>query len=161
MKKLTTYFLFFFLFALLGFTREFLFVNINDRLYSLYYGHHDSLLPNSLEFLRNYNYSTIYYGKYILTFVYYLAYLGATYWAIKKLCNDTKPAKQSIYLYVFIFTVSFLVMLYNYFVNHQLDGEEYTFSRWLMGIAQSPLVAFFMIASNTLYQKIKNENPIF
>lgn len=157
MKKQITYFFFLGLFALLGFSREFLFVNVNDRLYNLYYGHQDSLLPNSLEFLKQYSYSTLYYGKYILTITYYLAYLGSTYWCIKTICNDVKPAKKAIYIYALILLISMLVMLFNYFINHQLDGEEYTFSRWLMGIAQSPLIAFFMIASNKLYQKISNE----
>jgi hypothetical protein len=48
-------------------------------------------------------------------------------------------------------------MLYNYFVNEKFDGDEYTFSRWLMGIAQSPLVAFFMLASSKLYNKFQTE----
>lgn len=157
MKKAIYYFFFLALFALLGFSREFIFVNINDRLYMLYYGHQDSLLPNSLEFLRNYSYSTIYYGKYFLTIIYYLAYLSATFWAIRKICASIRFAKLSVYLYGFIFLVSMLVMLYNYFINHQLDGEEYTFSRWLMGIAQSPLIAFFMIASYALYKKMGDE----
>jgi hypothetical protein len=46
---------------------------------------------------------------------------------------------------------------YNYLINNQLNGDEYTFSRWLMGIAQSPLVAFFMIASSKLYNKFQTE----
>ena len=49
-------------------------------------------------------------------------------------------------------------MTYNYLINNQLDGEEYTFSRWLLGIAQSPLVAFFMIASSALNKKSMTES---
>lgn len=48
-------------------------------------------------------------------------------------------------------------MLYNYLINNQLGGDEYSFSRWLMGIAQSPLVAFFIIASGKLYNKFQTE----
>jgi hypothetical protein len=48
-------------------------------------------------------------------------------------------------------------MLYNYVINNQLSGEEYTFSRWLMGIAESPLVAFFTISTSALYSKITIE----
>lgn len=48
-------------------------------------------------------------------------------------------------------------MAYNYFIQNQLGGDEYTFSRWLMGIAQSPLVAFFVIASSKLYNKFQIE----
>jgi hypothetical protein len=46
-------------------------------------------------------------------------------------------------------------MTYNYLINNQFNGDEYTFSRWLMGIAQSPLVAFYIIASSTLYNKFQ------
>jgi hypothetical protein len=48
-------------------------------------------------------------------------------------------------------------MTYNYLINEQLNSDEYTFSRWLMGIAQSPLVAFFTIASSKLYNKFQTE----
>jgi hypothetical protein len=56
-----------------------------------------------------------------------------------------------------LLALSSFSMMYNYFINQQLDGDEYTFSRWLMGIAQSPLVAFFTIASSTLYNKFQTE----
>jgi hypothetical protein len=48
-------------------------------------------------------------------------------------------------------------MAYNYVINNQLNGDEFAFSRWLMGIAQSPLVAFFIIASSKLYNKFQTE----
>jgi len=49
-------------------------------------------------------------------------------------------------------------MVYNYTINKQLDGDEYLFSRWLLGIAQSPLVAFFIIASAALYKKVQQKD---
>ena len=156
MKNLSfKYLLFFILFALLGFSREFIFVNLNDRLYTMYYGHEESLLPNGLQFIKNYSYNTIYYSKYVLTILYFLAYGLASYMAINIICSDKPFAKWVIYLYLFIVVISGITMLYNYFINEQLDGDNYLFSRWLMGIAQSPLIVFFMIASHLLYKKMK------
>lgn len=44
-KKITIYLLFILLFAILGFSREFLFVNINNQLYNLYYNQPSTLPP--------------------------------------------------------------------------------------------------------------------
>lgn len=62
-----------------------------------------------------------------------------------------------IYIYVLLLALSTLSMGYNYLINNQLGGDEYTFSRWLMGIAQSPLVCFFIIASSKLYNKFQTQ----
>lgn len=69
-----------------------------------------------------------------------------------------KNALWIIYIYAILLALAGISMGYNYFVNSQLGGDEYTFSRWLMGIAQSPLVAFFIIASGKLYNKFQTEN---
>lgn len=148
------------MFALLGFSREFLFVNINNQLYKLYYGHSSLPLPDSLSFLSNLNYTTIYYGKFPLTIAFYIAYFFTSYFAVKMAIGTKKITVWVIYIYALLLILAALIMTYNYIINNQLDGDEYTFSRWLLGIAQSPLVTFFLIASGKLYQKIQPENPI-
>ena len=157
MKTNIKYFLFIILFAFLGFSREFLFVNINSQLYSLFYKNSDYFLPHSLFFLHNIGYSTLYYIKYPLTIVYFLAYFFTSYFAVKYICLHKKNAMWVIYIYVLLLVLSGISMAYNYLINNQLAGDEYTFSRWLMGIAESPLVAFFMIASSKLYNKFQTD----
>lgn len=78
--------------------------------------------------------------------------------AVKLITNDKKITLWIIYIYALLLILAGLTMLYNYLINNQLDGDEYTFSRWLLGIAQSPLVVFFIIASGTLYKKMQKEN---
>jgi hypothetical protein len=156
-KKPFNYLLFLFVFAVLGFSREFIFVNINNQLYNLYYNNFDYKIPEALHFIENIDYSRLYYSKYPLTILYFLAYLSTSYFAVKVLCVNKKNAKWTIYIYAILLALSSFSMMYNYFINQQLDGDEYTFSRWLMGIAQSPLVAFFTIASSTLYNKFQTE----
>lgn len=144
-------------FAILGFSREFLFVNINNQLYSLYYHHNDFKFPASLACLKKLDYTTLYYFKYPLTILYFLIYFFTSFFAVKLICLHKKNYFWVIYIYVILLVLSGVSMSYNYFINNQFAGDEYTFSRWLMGIAQSPLVAFFIIASGKLYNKFQTE----
>ena len=157
MNKLIKYLLFFVLFATLGFSREFLFVNINNQLYKLYYGHSNLAVPNSLKFISHISYTSLYYSKYFLTIFYYLAYFMTSFFAVKMLCNSNYFYRWIIYIYILLIVFGVISMAYNYLANNSLGGDEYTFSRWLMGIAQSPLVAFFIIASEKLYHKLKTQ----
>ncbi len=149
------YILFFLIFALLGLSREFLFVNINNQLYKLFYGHSNIPLPSTLSFLNALNYSTLYYGKFGLTLVYLFLYFITTYLCIKSITHNAKFTLWIIYIYVSLIFLAAIIMIFNFTVNNQLDGDEYTVSRWLLGIAQSPLVAFFIIASSPLLKLTK------
>lgn len=160
MKTSIKYFIVFSIFAILGFSREFVFVNINGRLYSLYYNHNDYQLPNSLSFFNQFDYNTLYYIKYPLTVLYFLAYFFTSYFTIKQLCSNKKITSWIIYIYALLLALASISMAYNYFIEKQLDGDEYTFSRWLMGIAQSPLVALFILASSKLYNKFQTEQKL-
>jgi hypothetical protein len=157
LKTNLKYILFITIFAILGFSREFVFVNINSQLFSLYYKNSNYILPDSLSFLNDFEYTTLYYLKYPLTVLYFLAYFFTSFLAVKFICLHKKNAIWVVYIYLLLLVLSGVSMAYNYFINNQLGGDEYTFSRWLMGIAQSPLVAFFMIASSKLYNKFQTE----
>lgn len=157
MKNSLKYIFFITIFALLGFSREFLFVNTNNQLFKLYYHNEDIKIPESLEFITHFQYSTLYYVKYLFTIIYFLAYLLTSYFAVKHICLNKKNTQWVIYIYAILLVLSGISMTYNYLINNQLNGDEYTFSRWLMGIGQSPLVAFFMIASSKLYNKFQTE----
>jgi len=157
LKTSVKYIVFIGIFAALGFSREFLFVNINSQLYSLYYHHSTYIFPDGLSFLKGFDYSTLYFLKFPFTILYFLAYFFTSYLAAKKICLDKKNALWVIYIYALLLVLSGISMAYNYIINNQLNGDEYSFSRWLMGITQSPLVAFFVIASGKLYNKFQTE----
>jgi hypothetical protein len=145
------------IFAILGFSREFFFVNINSQLYSLYYNHTKYHLPTSLQFLAGLDYATLYFLKFPFTLLCVLAYFITSYFAVKCINHNKKNTIWVVYIYALLLVLSGMAMAYNYFFKHQLSGDEYTFSRWLMGIAQSPLVAFFIIASGKLYHKFQTD----
>jgi hypothetical protein len=144
-------------FALLGFTKEFLFVNINNQLYKTYYKNNDILISKSLNFLSKYSYETLYYIKYPLTIIYFMVYFMVSFYSVKIICDYKKITMWIVYIYSLLFILSSITMFYNYIINNQLSGEEYTFSRWLMGIAESPLVAFFVISASALSSKFNIE----
>lgn len=157
MKLWLKYALFLGFFAILGFSREFLFVNINSQLYRLYYGHSNLPLPESLYFLNNFDFNTLYYLKFPLTILFFFIYLITSVFSVRTLSGNKKYGIWVIYIYALLLILASLTMAYNYFINKDLGGDEYTFSRWLMGIAQSPLVAFFIIAAGALYKKFQPE----
>ncbi len=157
MKTGLKYVLFFSLFAILGFSREFLFVNINNQLYKLYYHNNDIIIPESLHFLSNFDYETMYYLKYPLTILCFILYFLVSFYSVKNICDNKKITRWIVYIYALLLILASITMAYNYIIKDQLSGDEYTFSRWLMGIAQSPLVAFFTIATSTLYSKFNTE----
>ena len=76
-------------------------------------------------------------------------------------CDNKKITIWIVYIYSLLFILSSLTMLYNYIINYQLSGDEYTFSRWLMGIAESPLVAFFVISASALSSKFNIEKKLY
>lgn len=157
MKHSFKYFGFILIFAVIGFSREFLFVNINAQLFALFYKNTDYVLPSIITILSDFDYQTLYYFKYLLTVIYFFAYFFTTYFAVKCICMHKKNTLWVTYIYLLLLALSTLSMGYNFLINNQLGGDEYTFSRWLMGIAQSPLVCFFIIASSKLYNKFQTQ----
>ena len=157
MKLLLKYALFLAIFAFLGFSREFLFTHINSQLYRLYYGYSNLPVPKSLNFITYFDYNTLYYLKFPLTIFYFLIYLITSVFSVRILSGNKKYGIWVIYIYALLLILASITMAYNYFINHTFAGDEYTFSRWLMGIAQSPLVAFFIVAAGTLYSKFQPE----
>lgn len=158
MKLWLKYLVFFSIFAILGFTREFLFVNINNQLYKLYYGHSNLPVPESLSFIKQFDFDTLYYSKYPLTILTYLIYFLVSFYSVRVLTGNKKYGIWVVYIYALLLILASITMAYNYFINHNLGGGEYTFSRWLMGIAQSPLVAFFIIAAGALFTKFQTDS---
>ena len=152
MKNKILLFIFFgIMFVFLGLFREWFFLNINNIATIKYYGTPTEMaVPKILTFIYNMEYKTIYYLKYPFTVLSFLCFYGLSFWCIKLLTNDKNLMKWLTYSYLIILVLSTTAMLWAYFVKVNLQDDEYTFSRWLMGIAQSPLVVLFLLASSKL-----------
>lgn len=152
MNKLYKYLFFFLLFAALGFLREFFFVNLNNILFMLYYQREGELpVPDLMSWALNFSYDQLYYSKYLFTLLCTLMYFALSYWALKSLTGKRFFLKVLFYAYLSFFVVSAFSMLYAWFVKEKLNEDEYTLSRWLMGVLQSPVVCLILLASEKLY----------
>lgn len=154
MKEVKWYILLFFIFAILGYCREFFFVHLNIIMYEKYY--HlvsPAPFPAIMNFFKRFSYDTLYYSKYFYTLIWLLAFLMANYVAVKKLTSTPYLIKLLFFIYLIMFALALTSMLYGYLVNGRLQDDEYTMSRWLMGIAQSPIICLILIASEKLYNK--------
>ena len=142
-----------FLFWLTGYVREFFFVNLNSIMYEKYYGHTSLPVPYSMQVFTHFSYKTLYYSKYIYTLVWVLLFFGLGYASIKKLSGEKKLISFLIYSYLILLFLAGVSMVYGYFVKERLQDDEYTLSRWLLGIAQSPIICLILLASEKLYYK--------
>ncbi len=145
--------LFLILFGCLGYFREFFFVNLNNIMFQKYYNHTDLPIPSVMHVFESFSYKTLYFSKYIYTAVWVAIFFLANYMAIKTLCTQKILLKFLIYSYLILLSLAAIAMLYGYFINGRLQDDEYTLSRWLLGIAQSPIICLILIASEKLYPK--------
>ncbi len=146
--------LFVLLFCLIGYLREFIFVHYNNVMYQLYY-HTDSNLktPKWLQFLFNISYENLYYFKYPLTVLFAFIFFSLNFYSVKKLSSSHSNHKYVIYAYAVMVLIAALSMAYAYLFTKNLADDEYTLSRWLLGVAQSPIICLFLLASEKLMHK--------
>ena len=122
-------------------------------MFQKYYGHTDLPIPEIMKPFNAFSYKTLYYSKYPLTLFWVVVFFTANFFALKKLTGQKILLKYLIYSYIILLTLAALSMIYGYFVKERLQDDEYTISRWLLGIAQSPIICLILIASEKLYPK--------
>jgi hypothetical protein len=155
-NKLLKYLLFAVLFGMLGYFREFFFVNVNNIMYNKYYGDQVEI-PESLSFLEAQSYQTIYYLKYLFTIISFCLFFLLSYYCVKNLSIQPGLVKWLKYSYALLLFLSAAAMLWAYFIKGNLQDNEYTFSRWVMGIAQSPLPVLFLLAAEHLNARLNEK----
>lgn len=143
-----------FVFVFLGYVREFLFVHINVLIYEKYYNHTtEAPFPAIMNVFRGFDYETLYYSKYFFTLFFVALFLAANYYSVNYFTKKAQLSKLVVYIFAILLFSSIASMLYGYFINGHVVDDEYTLSRWLMGIAQSPIICLILIASEKLYLK--------
>lgn len=151
--KVSRLIFFLLLFGCLGYFREFFFVNLNNIMFRKYYNHTDLPIPSIMLVFDSFSYKTLYFSKYIYTLVWIAIFFFANYMAIKTLSQQKILLRFLTYSYLILLSLAAIAMLYGYFINQRLQDDEYTISRWLLGIAQSPIICLILIASEKLYPK--------
>lgn len=136
---------------LLGFFRDFIFVNLNGQMYFAFHGRENTYLDDSLQFLKKLSYMQLYLSKYFLTLIFFLAFMALSLAALKILFQDYKYLKTVFISFITVFCTALLILLLGMLVGK--SNEAYTLSRFMMGWVQSPLALFIFIPAYSLFQK--------
>lgn len=149
-KKIAGLFGIVFLLMFVGFLRDFMFVNINYELIDIYYKRYEWSPPSFLAVFNDWNYDTLYYFKFFLTGLFTLMYCLITILGIRIAFQDKKYLRITIIAFAIIMGLAFLIYLSGF---AGIDEEvAYTFSRWLMGFVESPLVLMILVPAFMLHQ---------
>ncbi|MEW6774200.1 MAG: hypothetical protein AB1304_09410 [Bacteroidota bacterium] len=148
--------LFFFLlfFVLLGLFREYIFLNINNVIYFKYYKNTTVPIPFGFGWLTKLSFEQLYFLKYPLTIIFVIIFFISNFFFLKQMQVYPLYIKILILSYILIIITSAILMLYAYYFHQRLDDNEYSISRGLMGVAQSPLISFVLFV---LYLWDKNK----
>lgn len=157
--------LFLIFFAVAGLIREYVFVNLNNIIYYKYYQSTSIPIPFGLVWLTHFSYTTLYYLKYPLTIAFVIFFYFFNLFFLKQFKVSDFYIRLLTLSYIVLFSLSILSMIYAYFFSQKLNGDEYLFSRGLMGVAQSPLIAFVLFVlylwdKNKLHQHEKRNSNI-
>jgi hypothetical protein len=134
------------LLLLLGYFRDFMFININFLMGVKYYVgiETDYVLPAQLSLLDKLSYDQLYYGKFILTLFFAILFFLISLFTIRRVFGkEKKYTRWTLYAYAGIFATSALFYLYAMITNDYENG--YKLSRAFMGFLQSPFVLMVLV----------------
>lgn len=141
------------LLILTGYLRDSIFKTINALLRS-WDLEQDYFIPPFLSFLENFEYETLENLKWLLTLLFSILYLILSIFAIKLVFKDRKYIKIAIFTYVGIIILSGIFIISGYLFTSTSE-KMYEFARYLMGMAQSPIVLMILIPTFKLSEKEK------
>lgn len=135
--------------ALAGFLREFIFTRINEYLFALWYDE-PSYAIQSLPILSHFNYETLYWTKWGLTLIFTLFFFGLTTLVLGYIFNKSYW-KETAFIYLILLMVAGGAMIFGFLINDL--HKVYPFARFIMGIAQSPILLMILIPGIWLKQQ--------
>lgn len=141
------------LLVLVGFYRDFLFKSINALLKARDF-EMDYSMPDGLHFTENWSDHSLQLAKWVLTMVFTAVYFTLTLIAIRTLFGRSRAFYFTLLPYLFLIALSGLSMLVG-FLFANFSENAYEVARYLMGIAQSPLVLMILIPAMKLSAKEK------
>jgi len=146
-SKLSLFFIFI-LIIITGLLRLFVLENINYQLHHLYYGTSSSSMHSSLSFLRSFSYDALIKVKWLLTCAFTVTFYIYARWALNIIFRKGVHIKALNYTYISLIVLAFLF----YFLDGVIGelGAGYKVSRFVIGIAQSPLPLVVLIPIFTL-----------
>ena len=128
---------------LLGYFREFTFLNVNYQLWYFRHPEEGYFVHSFYHFLHQFSSPTLYKVKWILTIFFAFLFCGVTYIAIYSIFKQHKKALFALYSLIALFLVSGTCWIIGYITGNHEQG--YKLSRVFMGLAQSPIVLMILI----------------
>ncbi len=146
------------MFGMAGYLRERFFEHYNIIMAGSYrhtdeYAIIGAKIPVVMAPLNNISYPALYYSKYIFTLIWIIIFFTIGYFALKKLSSHKNILKFLTWSYLILLILAGISMALGYLISSTLKNDEYTLSRWLLGIAQSPIICLILLASDKLYSK--------
>jgi hypothetical protein len=143
------------LFLACGFFRDYVFLNVNEAMRLSYYHVSDSTVSPGMKFMESYTYPQMYYIKWALTFFFSLLFMLLTMAFVRLFYTERKYIIWTLYAYLSLVLIAALFWAGGYLANHSDKG--YIISRFLMGMAQSPVVLMVLIPSFRLLKAFSNQ----
>jgi hypothetical protein len=130
--------------AVLGFSRESVFLHLNGQIKILEFGYEQVSFPFWLSFLETCSYDTLQVLKWVFTTLYFLLF-----WAFSLLVVRLFfPEKQNYYICHYLYAGAFFLGFFAVMLGKMMPEIEescYRFSRMVMGGGQSPLFTMVLI----------------
>ena len=136
---------------ILGFIENFLFVNINEHLYHLYFGTENSRMSDRLVLLRSWSYDDLMWLKWGMTILSTVLYFIATVAVLNLIFNYRKYVLYTLYLYVAVIALSFIFYMGGSLIG--FPNEGYMLSRFAMGFVTSPIPLMALIPAFKLSKR--------
>lgn len=138
-------------FILLGFLRDFIFINLNYHLAHLKTEGSRSIAHSFFDFLNQFTFMQVYYSKYVITLLFTILNFLLGYFLIRIVLSTEKLLRLYAFLYIAVTAAALLFFAGGFIVGDSDQG--YSFSRILMGFLQSPVPAALLIFGYPLYRK--------
>jgi hypothetical protein len=148
--KRTTLVLLGLIFLACGFLRDFVFLNVNEQTRVTFYHTADSTLNPLFSCLSTWSYSRLYFLKWGLTFLFSFLFMGLTMAFIRMVFIEKKYLRL-----VFLSYAALIFLASIFFLGGWVAGnseKSYLISRFLMGIAQGPIVLMVLLPAFRLLQ---------
>jgi hypothetical protein len=131
------------LFLVFGFVRDFVFINLNEQASVTYYHSIESHVSASLHFLSAYTYPQLFALKWILTIAFALLFMGLTIAIVRLFYKEKIFLYLTMIAYGVLFLLAAIFFILGQIIPLQLNG--YLISRFLMGIAEGPVVLMVLL----------------
>lgn len=136
--------------VLLGFIREFYFLNINAKIDFISGSYPTDYAHSHVAFLNDWTIGAMMNLKWVLTVLFSLLFLGFTVLILRTWYSTWHYSRYAVIAYAIIFAVSGVF----YLGGRWVDPEQgYHFARTFMGFAQSPIPVMILLVAIRLKER--------